>query len=41
MTTQHIWDTYRQDVKQFILSKIKDESIANDLLQETFIKIHT
>ena len=41
MTTQHIWETYHQDVKQFILSKIKDEDIANDLLQETFIKIHT
>ena len=41
MTTQHIWDNYRQDVKQFILSKIKNESIANDLLQESFIKIHT
>ncbi|RLD28828.1 MAG: RNA polymerase subunit sigma-70 [Bacteroidetes bacterium] len=41
MTTQHIWETYHQDVKQFIVSKVKDEDVANDLLQETFIKIHT
>ena len=41
MTTLHIWERYHQEVKQFILSKIKDKYIANDLLQETFIKIHT
>lgn len=41
MTTQNIWITYSQDVKRFILSKVKNEQIANDLLQETFIKIHT
>ena len=41
MTTQSIWITYNQDVKQFILSKVKNEEIANDILQETFIKIHT
>jgi len=41
MTTLHIWERYNQEVKQFILSKIKDKYIANDLLQETFIKIHT
>lgn len=41
MTTQHIWTAYNQDVKLFIHSRIKNEEIANDLLQETFIKIHT
>ena len=41
MTTQSIWKIYSQDVKQFIRSKIKDEHITDDLLQETFIKIHT
>lgn len=41
MTTQDIWKAYCQDVKQFILSKVNSEDIANDLLQETFIKIHT
>ncbi len=41
MTTQIIWATYNQEVKQFILSKIRNEEITNDLLQETFIKVHT
>jgi len=41
MTTQQIWITYNRDIKQFIHSKIKDEQITNDLLQETFIKVHT
>ena len=39
--TEIIWNTYSEDVKRFILSKIKDESIADDLLQEIFIKVHT
>ncbi|WP_341216746.1 sigma-70 family RNA polymerase sigma factor [uncultured Wocania sp.] len=41
MNTNHIWETYHQDVKQFLLSRIKNEEIANDVLQDTFIKIHT
>ncbi len=41
MTTKYVWDTYAQDIKRFILSKTKDESIADDILQETFIKVHT
>lgn len=39
--TKIIWNTYSDDVKRFILSKTKDESITDDLLQEVFIKIHT
>ncbi len=41
MNTQEIWTTYHNDVKNFIFSKIKDEQITYDLLQETFIKVHT
>jgi len=41
MTTQNIWTSYNREVKQFILSKVKNEQISNDLLQDTFIKIHT
>ena len=41
MTTKDIWELYNRDVYHFILSKVKDEQISNDLLQETFIKIHT
>ena len=40
MTTQDIWKLYADDVKHFILSKVKNTQIADDLIQETFIKIH-
>ena len=41
MDTQDIWKLHADDIKYFILSKVKDEVIADDLLQETFIKVHT
>ena len=41
MTTKTVWDIYSADIKRFILSKIKDESISDDILQDTFIKVHT
>jgi len=41
MTTQQVWTLYNEDVKRFIFSKIKDEQVTDDLLQETFIKVHT
>lgn len=41
MTTQKLWTLYADDLKRFILTKVKDEAIADDLLQDTFIKVHT
>lgn len=41
MTTQEIWNTYHLDVKRFVLSKVHDESVADDILQNTFMKVHT
>ncbi|MEO5789268.1 sigma-70 family RNA polymerase sigma factor [Gelidibacter sp.] len=41
MKTKKVWDLYATDVKYFILTKVKDEAVADDLLQETFIKVHT
>lgn len=41
MDTKDIWKLHADDIKYFILSKVKDEVIADDLLQETFIKVHT
>ena len=41
MTTKQIWINYSEDLKRFILSKVKDEAVADDILQDTFIKIHT
>ena len=41
MTTQEVWTSYSKDLQQFIISKVKNTTIADDILQETFIKIHT
>jgi len=39
METYEIFDQYYQKVKRFILSYVRDEWIADDLTQETFIRI--
>ena len=41
MKTKQVWDLYSQDIRSFILGKVNTEFIADDLLQETFIKVHT
>ncbi|PKH49218.1 RNA polymerase subunit sigma-70 [Tenacibaculum sp. Bg11-29] len=41
MTTNQVWTKYADDVKYFILSKVKDATVTDDILQDTFIKIHT
>lgn len=41
MTTQQVWTKYAEDLKRFILSKVKDEAVTDDILQDSFIKIHT
>lgn len=41
MTTKEVWTSYSDDLKIFILSKVKNSEIADDILQETFIRIHT
>ena len=41
MTTNDVWTQYSDDVKRFITSKVKDTAVSDDLLQDTFIKIHT
>jgi RNA polymerase sigma-70 factor (ECF subfamily) len=40
MQINQLWSKYNQDVKKIIFSKIKNEEITNDLVQETFIKAH-
>ncbi|OBX24553.1 RNA polymerase sigma (SigZ) subunit [Gelidibacter algens] len=40
MKTKLVWDAYAEDVKHFIFSKIKDAAVTDDVLQDTFIKIH-
>ena len=41
MTTSKVWTLYANDLRRFIISKVKDEVIAEDILQDTFIKVHT
>ena len=41
MTTQQVWTKNSDDVKRFIISKVKDTTLADDILQDTFIKVHT
>jgi RNA polymerase sigma-70 factor (ECF subfamily) len=40
MKTEKIWSAFSDTLKKFILSKVKDEVITDDILQEVFIKIH-
>ena len=41
MTTENLWETFHMGLKHFILKRIPDEQSADDILQETFLKIHT
>ena len=41
MTTEQVWQSYAKDLKSFIISKVKNQTIADDILQDTFIRIHT
>ena len=36
---KEIWKDFNDELKIFILKKVKDEDIANDILQDVFIKI--
>lgn len=40
-TTAQLWDRFADNLRRFIISKVKDEALADDLLQETFIRIHS
>jgi RNA polymerase sigma-70 factor (ECF subfamily) len=41
MNTEQIWQEFKKDLDRFILSKVKNREAAKDILQETFIKIHS
>jgi RNA polymerase sigma-70 factor (ECF subfamily) len=38
---EHIWKDYHVKLRNFIRSRVGDGSIADDILQEVFIRIHT
>ncbi len=40
METQQIWDSFNEELYFFILKKVKDKDVTNDIFQDTFLKIH-
>lgn len=40
-TFQLLYDTYHQDLYQFLFYMVKDKSQAEDLLQEVYIRVLT
>ena len=41
VTTEEVWKEFNHRLKSFILKRVQDESDAEDILQEVFIKIHS
>lgn len=40
ITTENIWHDFNKELLRFIKKRVKDSDVANDLLQDIFIKIH-
>jgi RNA polymerase sigma-70 factor (ECF subfamily) len=40
LTTEHIWEDFHTPLHGFIRKRVPDETVAEDLLQEVFLKIH-
>lgn len=40
MSTERIWELFSARLKGFLLERVSDEQIAEDLHQETFLRIH-
>lgn len=40
MITEKIWEIYNESVYLFILKRVKNKQVANDIFQNTFLKIH-
>lgn len=38
---ENIWREFSANLRQFILKRTSDESVADDILQEVFVKIHS
>ena len=41
MTTNDVWNAHADEIRRFIFSKVKNTANTEDVLQETFFKIHT
>jgi RNA polymerase sigma-70 factor (ECF subfamily) len=40
VTTNVVWEKFRDSLRRFILKRVKDEHDAEDILQDVFLKIH-
>lgn len=40
MTTEQAWEAFHAPLQQFIRKRVADETAAEDILQEVFLKIH-
>ncbi len=40
LTTEHVWEAFHVPLQQFIRRRVADETTAEDVLQEVFLKIH-
>ena len=40
LTTEHIWEDFHRPLHSFIRKRVPDETIAEDLLQEVFLRTH-
>lgn len=40
METKEIWDKYAEELRRFLMSKTADKDLADDILQEVFVKVH-
>jgi RNA polymerase sigma-70 factor (ECF subfamily) len=40
-STTDLWQQFAESLRSFIVSRVKDDALADDLLQETFIRIHS
>jgi RNA polymerase sigma-70 factor (ECF subfamily) len=41
ITTERAWDTFHTQINSFILKHTHNEAIAEDILQDVFLKMHT
>ena len=40
ISTEQVWEAFHAPLEQFIRARVSDESTAQDILQDVFLKIH-
>ena len=41
ISTEQVWRLLSDKLRSFLLQRVSDEQVAEDLLQETFVRIHS